>query len=226
MKSRDAQVLSSYLDGELSPSESKRLEERLHSDTQLQELLADLRFARMVLKQVPRRVVPRNFVLRPSMPEVRGPIPRSVPALRFASVLAALLLVATFAINSLATRAQSTPAAAPVPAYGLGGAGGGAPSPEALLQSNAAQAPAESQDTTATTSPRQTEVPAAEPGARPLPKEAPLATPRDQARGSPPITIPPIWQILLGGAAALFGILAWYAYRMSKRNFTSTYLDK
>jgi hypothetical protein len=141
MKSHDAEALSAYLDGQLSPPETRRLEQRIHSDPELRELLADLRFGRAALKQVPRRRVPRNFVLRPSMAALRGPVPRSVPVLRFASVFAMLLLVATFAINSLATQARATPAAAPLPAYGLGGAGGTAPSPEALLKSNAAEPP-------------------------------------------------------------------------------------
>jgi anti-sigma factor RsiW len=225
MRSHDAEILSSYLDGQLGPSETTRLEERIHSDSELRELLADLRFARAALKQVPRRRVPRNFVLKPSMAALKGPVPRSVPALRFASVLAALLLLATFAINSLATRARATPAAAPVPAYGMGG-GAGAPSPEALLQSNAAQAPAEGRDTTGTTSPQQTMAPTAQSGAEALPKEAPLAVPRNPPRPTPPIVVPPIWQILLGALAVLSAGLAWYAYRASRRNFTSRYLEK
>jgi hypothetical protein len=226
MKSHDAEALSAYLDGQLSPPETRRLEQRIHSDPELRELLADLRFGRAALKQVPRRRVPRNFVLRPSMAALRGPVPRSVPVLRFASVFAMLLLVATFAINSLATQARATPAAAPLPAYGLGGAGGTAPSPEALLKSNAAEPPGEGQDTTATTSPQQTMPPTAQTGAQSVPKEAPLAAPRNPPRSGSANAIPPIWQILLGAVAALSAALSWYAYRASKRSFTSRYLEK
>jgi anti-sigma factor RsiW len=226
MKSHDAEALSAYLDGQLSPPEARRLEQRIQSDSDLRELLADLAFGRSALKQVPRRRVPRNFVLRPSMGALRGPVPRSVPVLRFASVLATLLLVATFAINGLATRARATPAAAPMQAYGSGGVGGAAPSPEALLQSNAAQAPAEGQDTAATTSPPQTMPPTPPTAAQPVPKEGPLAAPRTLPRSAPTNAIPPIWQILLGAVAALSAGLAWYAFRASRRNFTSQYLEK
>jgi anti-sigma factor RsiW len=226
MKSQDAEALSAYLDGQLSPSESQRLEERLHSEPELEELLADLRFARSALKRVPRRAVPRSFVLRPSMPQVRGPVPQSVPVLRLASVLAALVLVATFAINSLAIRAQTIPEAAPAPAYGLGGAGGAAPSPEALLQSNAAQAPGQSQDLSATPLSPTAVAPTAGSEVEALPKESPQALSRSQPRGTPHTIIPAMWQLLLGAMAALFGGMAWYAHRISRRNFTSRHLEK
>jgi hypothetical protein len=226
MKSRDAEALSAYLDGQLSPAESKQLEERLRLDSGLEELLADLRFARAALKRMPRRALPRNFVLRPSMPEVRGPVPRSVPALRLASLLAALLLVATFAINGLTTRAQTTPMAAPFPAYGLGGAGGAAASPEALLQSNAAEAPAEGQDMSATASPERSMAPTAGPGVEEIPKAAPPAAPGNLPPAAPRGVIPAFWQLLLAAIAVVLGGLAWHAYRTSRRNFTSKYIEK
>ena len=50
---RDIEQLSSYLDGQLSPSESARLESRLASDPELASAFNDLRAARGILRKLP-----------------------------------------------------------------------------------------------------------------------------------------------------------------------------
>ena len=67
MNSRDLELLSSYLDGQLKPSESARLERRLASEPDLRSVLDDLRAARGLLRQLPVRKAPRNFTLTPKM---------------------------------------------------------------------------------------------------------------------------------------------------------------
>jgi anti-sigma factor RsiW len=136
---RDVESLSAYLDGALSPADSARLEARLRSDPGLRAVMDDLRTARGVLRTLPSRRAPRRFTLTPQMAGVKPPLPRAYPVMRFATALATLLLVFTFAVNSLGT--ISLGAAAPAaPAFGMGGGGGGA-DPEAEAQ--LAEPPAE-----------------------------------------------------------------------------------
>lgn len=122
---RDVELLSAYLDGQLNPSDSARLESRLASDPGLRAVLDDLRTARGLLRQLPSRRAPRNFTLTPKMAGLTPPEPRAYPALRFATVLATLLFLIAFAVNGLTPLAAQRLAAAPAPAYGFGGGGGG-----------------------------------------------------------------------------------------------------
>ena len=129
MNQRDLELLSSYLDGQLRPSDSARLERRLSSDPNLRSVLDDLRAARGLLRQLPMRKAPRNFTLTPQMVGKKPPLPRAYPAFRFVTALATLLFFVTMGVNFLVPQMASSPLA-----YGKGGGGG----PEI----NSAQAPA------------------------------------------------------------------------------------
>jgi len=132
---RDVEKLSAYLDGQLKPSEVARLESRLQTEPELASILKDLRQARGLLRQLPKRRAPRNFTLTPQMVGQKPPLPRTYPVFRFATVLATLLLFFTFATNFMAPRLVRT--AAPVP-YGIGGGGGGGGDGEPEMQMEAA----------------------------------------------------------------------------------------
>ena len=119
MNTRDLELLSSYLDGQLRPSDSARLEARLSSDPDLRAVLDDLRAARGLLRQLPMRKAPRNFTLTPKMVGKNPPLPRSYPAFRFVTALASLMLFFTLGLNFV------VPQMAQTPAFGMGG--GGAP---------------------------------------------------------------------------------------------------
>lgn len=120
---RDVELLAAYVDGELNPSDSTRLESRLASDPELRAVLDDLRAARGVLRKLPLRRAPRRFTLTPNMAGVKPPLPRAYPVLRFATAMTTLLLVCTVTFNALG--ALSFGAAAPPPSlYGMGGGGG------------------------------------------------------------------------------------------------------
>ncbi len=121
MNQRDVEQLSSYLDGGLSPSDSARLKTRLASDLELASALDALRAARSLLRRMPHRRAPRNFLLTPKMVGRRPPLPRSYPVFRFATALATLL----FGLSFLTNQVVSFGASAPAPAYGIGGGGGG-----------------------------------------------------------------------------------------------------
>ena len=217
MNRRDIELLSSYLDGQLKPSETARLESRLSTDPDLRAVLDDLRSARGLLRQLPMRKAPRNFTLTPKMVGKNPPLPRSYPAFRFVSALATIMLFFTLGLNFVAPQMASQS-----PAFGMGG--GGAPEifsaeeapavPEAASGAPAAtEAPAEEpsvqllpQPTTelsTTDSAREIETPMAKDG---FEGDAPAA---DQAqvqnRVSPPI--PPTWQIVLAGVALLSALI-------------------
>ena len=217
MNRRDIELLSSYLDGQLKPSETARLETRLSTDPNLRAVLDDLRSARGLLRQLPMRKAPRNFTLTPKMVGKNPPLPRSYPAFRFVTALASLMLFFTLGLNFLGPQLAQP--------FNGGFGGGGAPEvfsaeeapPEApaVAESAATEAPA-------------TEAPAAEPAIQmqPFPTStvAPaqdsatreLQTP-DEKQGvmseadvaeqpqaiNPFPTVPPSWQIALAGIAAL-----------------------
>src|ERR1041385_4135149 len=107
MKQHDIELLSSYLDGQLKPSDSARLEARLSSDPNLRAVLNDLRSARGLLRQLPLRKAPRNFTLTPKMVGKNPPLPRTYPAFRFVSALATILLFFTLGLNFLAPQMAS-----------------------------------------------------------------------------------------------------------------------
>ena len=117
MNHRDVEQLSSYLDGGLNPSDSARLKTRLASDLELASALDALRAARSLLRRMPHRRAPRNFLLTPKMVGKKPPLPRSYPVFRFATALATLL----FALSFLNIRPIPLGASAPAPAYGIGG---------------------------------------------------------------------------------------------------------
>ncbi len=122
---RDIEQLSSYLDGQLSPSESARVESRLSSDPKLASAYNDIRAARGILRKLPARKAPRNFTLTRQMVGLKPPLPRTYSVFRFSSALAAFLLMLTFAANTVMPRV-SFGASAPAPlAQGNYGSGGG-----------------------------------------------------------------------------------------------------
>ena len=130
---RDVEMLSTYLDGKLSQSDSARLEARLAADPELDSILQDLSGARSLLRSLPQRRAPRNFTLSPQKAGVRPPLPRAYPVLRFASALAAILFFFTFLGNNVALPAAQV--AAPALAQDRYASGGGGPATEAPQES-------------------------------------------------------------------------------------------
>lgn len=159
MKQRDLELLSSYLDGQLSSSDSARLEARLHADPGLRSVLDDLRSTRSLLRQLPMRKAPRNFKLTPKMVGKNPPLPRAYPIFRLSSVLATIMLFLTFGLNFLGPQLASA-------SYGYGGLGGGGGAAESEAYGSAAPAATEAPAAA-------TEAPVAEPS---LAQAAPLAT--------------------------------------------------
>ena len=137
MKKRDLELLSSYLDGQLSSADATRLEARLRTDPELRSVLQDLRGARSLLRQLPMRKAPRNFTLTPAMVGKNPPLPRAYPAFRFTATLATILLFFTFGLNMVGRQMASQ-----APAFGMGGGGGEAADTFSQESAPAAEAPA------------------------------------------------------------------------------------
>lgn len=135
MNQRDLELLSAYLDGQLKPSDSARLETRLNSDPQLASVLNDLRATRNLLRKLPARKAPRNFTLTRKMVGQNPPLPRAYPIFRFATALATMLFVFSFGLNTFSKQLASTTLNT--------GRGGGAPEVESFSQAApVAEAPA------------------------------------------------------------------------------------
>ena len=112
--SRDLELLSAYLDEQLSQPDVARLEARIKADPELRAAYDDLRQTRALLRKLPARRAPRNFRLTPQMVGSQPRLPRSFPVFRFASVLASVLLLLGYAIN-LAAPVASMAAATSLP---------------------------------------------------------------------------------------------------------------
>lgn len=233
MKFRDVELLSAYLDGRLSPSDSDRLKSRLDTDPELRAVLADLREARGLLHKLPQRRAPRNFTLTPKMAGLKPPAPRAYPTLRLAAVLATFLFVVTFAVDGLAPVASAgSLAAAPAYGYGMGGGGGGS-------GGAAESAPAA---TEAPVQPFAAMAPSMTPGQAPLQNDqatAPTEAPQPFAKGMAPqagnsqpsqirnqAPIPWTWPILLGVLALLCGGAALMLRWVNERKFRERWKRK
>jgi len=172
MKRRDLELLSAYLDGELKPSDSTKLEKRLKTDPELASVLTDLRATRTLLRRLPSRKAPRNFTLTRKMAGQNPPLPRSYPAFRFATALATLLFFFTIGLNFVGTQLAAEPQA-----FGMGG--GGSEGMELYaeeapaLEEPAAPEPATGDQPSTLLAPQGTEVPPAEDSTRIL--ETPTA---------------------------------------------------
>ncbi len=246
MNFRDVELLSAYLDGQLSPSEASRLEARLSSDQELKAVLEDLRGTHALLRKLPPRRAPRNFRLTPAMAGIKPPQPRAYPAFRFATALAAFLFVAAVALNVVLPFAASrmAPAAAPAPAFGMGGGGGGsggaaesqpvgpteAP-PQAPFAAQAAPT-ATAEGTMAITA--ATAVPQAEDTTRaaateaagktaPVEPPAQLLTTQAPSASQP---VPLLWIVALGVVMLLCGATAWLLRTGSDRRIRGRWNHK
>jgi len=90
---RDIEIISAYLDGQLSKGERAHLEARLQTEPKLREILEQMQRTRTMLRSLPKLRAPRNYTLSPSMATSRPPSFNFYPVLRFATVLTVFLFV-------------------------------------------------------------------------------------------------------------------------------------
>jgi hypothetical protein len=112
---KDWELLSAYLDGQLTEPEKSHMQALLAQRPDLGQGLDDLRRTRAVLRAVPMRRAPRNFTLTPAMvhKSQRRFNLSWAPAFGFASALATILFVLSFffRLTPLATSTAFAPAA-------------------------------------------------------------------------------------------------------------------
>ena len=147
------QLLSAYLDNQVSPAERNQIEKQLASDAAYRQAAESLRQTRTVIRGMPLRQVPHAFTLTPDMVKARRKW-GLFPALRLSSAFAAIASVVLFALQLMPgmlkaaapTAAPAAPAAMefstadgaagteppviywggpPAEAKGMGGGGGG-----------------------------------------------------------------------------------------------------
>jgi len=117
---KDWELISTYLDGQLTAAEKRLVMDQLALRPELAQGLEELRRTRAVLRAAPRRRAPRNFTLTPAMvgKSRRGFSWSWAPSLGFASALATILLVLSFFVqwSPAGLTAAAPPMAAPISA--------------------------------------------------------------------------------------------------------------
>jgi hypothetical protein len=111
---RDWELLSQYIDRQLSPRRQASLETRLRESPELKEALDDLQRTRAILKSAPLHKAPRNFTLKPNMVPQRQPR-RVYPIFQFASALASIMLVLVLVGDLMGVASPMTSPMAPAP---------------------------------------------------------------------------------------------------------------
>ncbi|MBG0786379.1 MAG: hypothetical protein H0S79_14880 [Anaerolineaceae bacterium] len=109
--------LSAYLDGQLDETEQRQIESRLASEPELQEMYEGLRNTKLLFSRLRRVRAPRSFTLTPEMVKVRKQKQPLFSTVRWATSLAAVLLVVMFGAEFIlggVPSMQSERAAAPM----------------------------------------------------------------------------------------------------------------
>jgi hypothetical protein len=103
-RTRELELLSTYLDGELGPDQLQTLTARLQAEPDLREWLESLRRVKLMVGSLPRMRAPRNYTLTPDMVTVRSQKKQPfIASLRLATALAAIMLVVLFSVEFLVT---------------------------------------------------------------------------------------------------------------------------
>ena len=211
MNFRVIELLSAYLDGQVSPSDSARLETRLKSDPEMGLALQSLRESRGLLRQLPHRRAPRNFTLTRQMVGLKPPLPRVYPVFRFATALAAILFVFSFTTNQVGQLAAS----APVPALGLGGSGGGGPD----LATEAPAAPSIESALMSTPTPEPYSLESTADAERAAQDSATTKNSADTAPALQRFSVPSMWLSIFAVVATLGALMLFAIPRLAARKW-------
>lgn len=98
---KQQEAMNAYLDDALSPKERRQFERLLVEDADLRLALEQRRVIKAQLRQLPRRHVPRNFMLDPAVygrPQ-RQPLFQFYPVMRTAAVLTAFFFILAVATD-------------------------------------------------------------------------------------------------------------------------------
>ncbi|HSM23252.1 MAG TPA: hypothetical protein VK856_00120 [Anaerolineaceae bacterium] len=99
---KDWQLLSNYLDRQLSNQEVLVVEQRLSNEPDLRQILQEMQQTRYLLQHAKKLPVPRSFTLTPDMAANIRPAKKPlIPFFSFASVIATIFLVVVLLIDFL-----------------------------------------------------------------------------------------------------------------------------
>ena len=180
----DLELVSSYIDGEVTAEERTELEARLEREPALRAALDELRATTQLIRELPRMMPPRSFTIDPASAR-----PRWAGAfgwLRFGSALAAVLLALTVTFDIIGSRGMGMTTSS-APQVMSDQSAGGAASSAATSAENSAPAAENS-------------APAAESGSTnannaagllPMPTSAPASGASEALGATPPAKQPP-----------------------------------
>lgn len=89
----DIELISTYLDGQLTGAERLAFENRLQNDSDLRRQVAEMRQTVALLKALPTLTAPRNFTLTPAMVRAKQPPRRITYTFSMLSAAAAILMI-------------------------------------------------------------------------------------------------------------------------------------
>jgi anti-sigma factor RsiW len=112
---RDLERLSAHIDGQLSASETADLQARLAAEPELKQMLQELSWTATGLKNLPVHPAPRPYRLTPEMVGQAAPVGR-LPALRLATAVVGLALVAVVGLDAIQATGGSRLAGLPMAA--------------------------------------------------------------------------------------------------------------
>jgi len=92
---KDWQLLSEYVDEQLSARQKEALEQRLQVNAELRQGLEEMRQTRIILRSLPRRKVPHNFTLTRAMAAEAHVRSSWVPVLSYSSFLSLAVVIIT-----------------------------------------------------------------------------------------------------------------------------------
>jgi hypothetical protein len=100
---REFEQFSAYLDGQLSPVDTKRMEEQLRVNPEWRLAIEELAATRNLLRSAPRYRAPRNFTISPEMARslARKPLFPPFPVFRFSTALAVLSMLAVGVLQAI-----------------------------------------------------------------------------------------------------------------------------
>lgn len=111
MNEKDLSYINGYLDNTLTGQEMLAFADKMAADPEIRAELADIALVKRVIKELPVKKPPRNYILTRAMAaESRKPgiLERLFPMFRTAGVVASLALIFTFLFPFFAATTQST----------------------------------------------------------------------------------------------------------------------
>ena len=100
LSTRDLELISAYIDGELSAREIARLLSRLDREPGLKQALAEMKAVVHQMGSLPEAPLPRSFTLTPETVGIRSR-PRAYPVFQLATALAAIAFVALVGLDTV-----------------------------------------------------------------------------------------------------------------------------